>query len=78
MMEYHETKDPWHVKRILGHKTLSSTEVYINVEQAIFQVTDDEYQVKVAHNLKEACTLIEAGFEYVTDMEGAKIFRRRK
>ena len=30
--------------------------------------------MKVAHNLKEACELIEAGFEYVTDMEGAKIF----
>ena len=77
-MEYHKTKDPWHVKKVLGHKSLQSTEIYINIEQAIFQFTDDEYHVKVAHNLKEACTLIEAGFEYVTDMEGAKIFRRRK
>jgi len=33
--------------------------------------------VKVVHNLKEACELVEAGFEYVTDMEGAKIFRKR-
>jgi hypothetical protein len=39
---------------------------------------NDEYHVKVAHNLKEACALVEAGFEYVTDMEGAKIFRKRK
>jgi len=77
-MEYHKTKDPWHVKKILGHKSLQSTEVYINIEQAIFQVTNDEYHVKVAHNLKEACDLVEAGFEYVTDMEGAKIFRKRK
>jgi len=42
------------------------------------QVTNDEYHVKVAHNLKEACALVEAGFEYVTDMEDAKIFRKRK
>ena len=77
-MKYHKTKDPWHVKRILGHKTLSSTEVYINVEQAIFQIANDEYHVKVAHDLKEACQLLETGFEYVTDMEGAKLFRKRK
>jgi integrase len=77
-MEYHKTKDPWHVKRILGHKTLSSTEVYINVEQAIFQISNDEYHVKAAHDLKEACQLLETGFEYVTDMEGVKLFRKRK
>jgi len=60
------------------HKSLQSTELYINIEQAIFQVTNDEYYVKVAHNPKEACALVEAGFEYVTDMEDAKIFRKRK
>jgi integrase len=77
-MEYHKTKDPYHVKKILGHKSLQSTEVYINIEQAIFQEESDEYHVKIAGNLKEACALIEAGFEYVTDMEGFKIFRKRK
>ncbi|MEM4481070.1 MAG: tyrosine-type recombinase/integrase [Candidatus Bathyarchaeia archaeon] len=77
-MEYHKTKDPWHVKKLLGHKSLQSTEVYINIEQAIFQETNDEYHVKVAHDLQEACALLEAGFEYVTDMEGVKIFRKRK
>lgn len=60
-MEYHKTRDPWHVKRVLGHKTLSSTEVYINIEQAVFPETSEEYHVKVAHNLKEACQLTEAG-----------------
>ncbi|MEM1540431.1 MAG: hypothetical protein QXJ07_03510 [Candidatus Bathyarchaeia archaeon] len=39
----------------------------------MFQVTNDEYHVKVAHDLKEACTLLEAGFEYVTYMKGVKI-----
>jgi hypothetical protein len=32
----------------------------------------------VAHDLEEACKLVEAGFEYVMEMEGAKIFRKRK
>jgi len=33
---------------------------------------------KVVHNLKEACELLEVGFEYVTEIDGAKIFRKRK
>jgi len=39
---------------------------------------EDQYHVKVAKTLKEACELVEAGFEYVTDMDYAKIFRKRK
>jgi integrase/recombinase XerD len=77
-MEYHKTQDPWHVKKILGHKSLKSTEVYINIEQAMFETSSDDYHVKVAHDLKEACQLVETGFEYVTEMEGSKIFRKRK
>jgi hypothetical protein len=36
------------------------------------------FTVKVAETLKEACELLEAGFRYVTDMNGKKIFRKRK
>ncbi|MEM3673333.1 MAG: hypothetical protein QW468_03810 [Candidatus Bathyarchaeia archaeon] len=55
-------KEAWDVKKVLGHKSLQSTEVYINIEQATFQVTNDKYHVKAAHNLKEVCALLEAGF----------------
>jgi len=34
--------------------------------------------VKVSNTLEEACELIEAGFEYVTDIEDKMIFRKRK
>lgn len=34
--------------------------------------------VQVAKTEKEICSLIEAVFEYVTEFEGAKIFRKRK
>jgi ribonucleotide reductase beta subunit family protein with ferritin-like domain len=37
-----------------------------------------EYVFKVAENEKDACGLVEAGFEYVTEMEGSKIFGKRK
>jgi hypothetical protein len=31
-----------------------------------------------ATTLEEACKLLEVGFEYVTDMDGYKLFRKRK
>lgn len=38
----------------------------------------DEYIVKTARNLKEDEELLLAGFEFVTEREGNKIYRRRK
>jgi integrase len=77
-MEYHKTRDPWHVKRLLGHKTLKSTEVYINIEQAIFKETNDEFTVKVAKTPEEIKALLEVGFEYVCQKDGLTFFRKRK
>lgn len=31
------TQDSYHVKRLLEHKSLLNTEIYINIEQALFQ-----------------------------------------
>jgi len=77
-IEYHKTHDPYHVKKLLGHKRLRSTEVYINLEQAVFTQENDEYHVKAVETLEEACKLLEVGFEYVTDMDSFKVFRKRK
>ena len=38
----------------------------------------DEYSVRVAHSLEEDKELIESGFEYITEREGFKIYRKRK
>jgi len=38
----------------------------------------DEYSSAVAKNLEDARKLIETGFEYVTDMDRCKLFRKRK
>jgi len=76
--EYHKTKDILHVKQLLGHKQIQSTMIYINLEAAIFTAESDEFTVRVAKTLNEACQLLEVGFEYVCDMEGAKLFRKRK
>jgi len=77
-VEYHKTRDILHVQQLLGHKDLRNTLIYINLEKALFQNTEDESHVKVAETLEEACKLLEVGFEYVTDMDGRKLFKKRK
>jgi integrase len=77
-MEYHKTKDIMHVKYVLGHKSINCTLTYINLEQATFLADTDEWTVKTASTIKEACELIEAGFQYITEMEGTKLFKKRK
>lgn len=79
-MEYHRTTDLLYVQKLLGHKHIKNTMKYINLENAIFQTANDEFFVKVATNVEEACKLIEVGFEYVTGEynDGGKVFRKRK
>ncbi len=77
-IEYHKTKDIIHVMHTLGHKNIKNTMVYINLERAIFKETNDEFTVRAVNDLDEACKLLEVGFEYVCDMDGKKLFRKRK
>lgn len=39
---------------------------------------DKEYTVKTAKTAEEARKLIENGFEFVTEMDGIMLFRKRK
>ena len=72
--EYAKTKDLLHVKALLGHKDLRTTLRYTQ----LISFGADEYHVSVAKNVNEATQLIENGFEYVTEMDGVKLFRKRK
>jgi hypothetical protein len=76
-MLYHIVKDMYYVMQALDHKNIKNTLLYVHLEEALFQ-GDQDYTSKVAKSEKEICSLIEAGFEYVTDFEGAKIFGKRK
>jgi len=62
--------------RILGHKNITNTLRYTQ----LIQTDDDEFITKVAKTVEQACKLIEAGYEYVTEFQeqGVKIFRKRK
>jgi len=77
-MQYHKRPDLIHVQKLLGHRNILATQIYINLEQALFKDGNDEYHVKVAETIKEATKLLAVGYEYVTTMENKQIFRKRK
>jgi integrase len=80
-MEYHRTKDLLFVQRLLGHRKIDNTLIYIDYEKAVYgEGNSDSFISRVALNTKEACELVDAGFDYVTGEynDGGKIFRKRK
>jgi len=74
-MEYHKTKNILHVKALLGHKKIDNTLIYT---QLIGFDNEDDFTCKTARTVDEAKGLIEVGFEYVTDFDGVKLFRKRR
>ncbi|RLG98471.1 hypothetical protein DRO28_02570, partial [Candidatus Bathyarchaeota archaeon] len=70
------TKDILHVKQLLGHKSINSTLMYTQ----LVNFKEDEFHIRVARNVEEACELVKIGFEYVTGEydNGGKIFRKHK
>lgn len=73
-MFYHQTKDILATMQLLGHKNIRNTLVYTH----LVSFESDEFVCKVAKTVKEAQELVENGFDYVTDVEGYKLFRKRK
>jgi len=71
---YHQTKDILFVKTKMGHRKISTTLRYTQ----LVEIGDDSYTVKVASSLDEYVGLLEQGFTYVSDYDGAKILRKRK
>jgi integrase len=72
--EYHRTKDILHVMQLLGHKNIRNTLVYTH----LVNFESDDYICKVAKTIEEAKSLIESGFEFVTDIQDSQLFRKRK
>ena len=77
-MLYHKKKDLYYVKNFLGHKSLKSTEIYINIEHTLFEDSDGAFTVKVAEKPEEIKSLLEAGFEYVCQKDNLIFLRKRK
>jgi hypothetical protein len=72
---YYKLQDPIAVMRHLRHKKLETTMHYI---RGITTGGEEEYTCKTAKTIQEATTLIEQGFQYITEIDGFKLFRKRK
>jgi integrase len=67
-MTYRKTRDILYVKTLLGHRSINNTLKYIRYSNML-ETESDEWICKA---------LIESGFEYVTEIDGIKLFRKRK
>jgi len=72
---YAKTRDILYVKQQMGHKKIETTLIYVQLENI---TEEDEWICKGATTKEEAMQLIEAGYEYVTETEGTKLFKKRK
>jgi integrase len=73
--EYEKTGDIYHVKDVLGHKSITNTDKY---QHSTY--TSDEYIVKRPETTQQEDALISSGFEYVRfdERELKPIYRKRK
>ena len=79
LREYHKTKSMQHVKRILGHKSIMTTQIYVELYEEIYgDMKPENYICETASTVKEAKKLVEAGFDYVCEIEGEQLFRKYK
>jgi hypothetical protein len=51
--------------------------IYMHLANALTSNSED-YTCSIAKTVDEARALIEQGFEYVTEIDGIKLFRKRK
>ncbi len=72
---YSKTKDILLVKQQLGHKRIDTTLIYT---QLITFNEEEEYTSKISKSINQDKRLIEKGYEYVTERNGNKLFRKRK
>jgi integrase len=66
--------NPYTVMVLMGHTKLTTTQRYMH----LLNLNEDEWTCTGATTAKEATKLIEAGFQYITTIEGIQLFRKRK
>jgi len=74
-MLYDKTRDILYVRQQLGHKKIENTLKYtqlININE------EEEYTCKATNNKEEIMKLIEKGFQYHDEIDGYKLYRKRK
>jgi len=75
---YHKTHDPYYVKKVLGHKKLTSTEIYIHLEEKLFDQLGSEFIVRRAVSVKGIMALAATGFEKFDVVNGIHLYKKPK
>jgi hypothetical protein len=70
-------RDPIAVMRHLRHKKLETTMHYIRAIVLDYE-EDDQWISRTSTTIQEDQKLIDSGFQYVTERDGIKIYRKRK
>lgn len=76
-MLYDKTKNLGFTAEQMGHRNWANTQIYVKI-LAILNLNEEEFHCAVARTPEEICKLIETGFQYVTEMDGLKFFKKRK
>jgi hypothetical protein len=63
------------VQKLLGHRNIKNT---LRYTQLLALPQNEEYICKASKSVEEAKELIEAGFQYVTEVGEIKLFRKLK
>ena len=77
-MEYHKTHDIMHVKELLGHKSLLSTQIYVHLEAKLFDQLENEYNVRRARSIKGMMALAAVGFSKFDQVGDVHLYRKLK
>jgi integrase len=78
-MTYHDMHDSYDVRRILGHKTATMTDRYINIEKGMWMNDEGQWICKIAQDQNEEIQLNEKAFQYVRTLaDGKPLYRKRK
>jgi integrase len=70
----YEIQNPFIVMNLMGHKRLETTQIYMH----LLNLEEGEWVCEGAETKDRAMNLIEAGFQYVTTIEGIQLFKKRK
>ncbi len=74
-----QTRSILHVKKVLGHKSILTTQRYVDLYAEIYgDCQPEDYGCETATAVEEAKKLIEAGFEFVTEFNGEQLYRKVK
>ncbi len=80
LREFDKTHNILRVKRILGHKSILTTQRYVELYEELYENRPRETICEIALNVQEAKKLMELGFKYETGEynDGGKLFYKYK